>query len=113
MEKRAAALTARIRGVTGLKTSETCERQVWGSLQEFQGEVHVAQKEEALQVAQEWADLERTVWTDGSRLDSGRVGAAWAWQQGDEWREEGIFLGSNKEVFDAEVFAIQIGRAHV
>ena len=61
MEKRASALTARIRGVTGLKRGETWEVQVWDSLREFQGEVLVMQKEEALQVALEWKELERTV----------------------------------------------------
>ena len=73
MEKRASALTARIRGVTGLKRGETWEVQVWDSLREFQGEVLVMQKEEALQVALEWKELERTVWADGPRLESGRV----------------------------------------
>ena len=106
MEMRASALTARVRGVTGLKRSETCEVQVWDSLREFQGEVIVEQKEDALRVAQEWRDLERTVWTDGSRLEDGRVGAAWAWWQGGEWRGDGSFLGTNKEVFDAEVYAL-------
>ena len=72
----------------------------------FQGEVHVAQEEEALQVAREWTDLERTVWTDGSRLESGRVGAAWAWWQEGGWRGDGSFIGTNKEVFDAEVYAL-------
>ena len=106
LEKRSSALTARIRERAGLKRRETCEAQVWDTLREFQGEVVVDSKEEALGTAREWTDQERTVWTDGSRLKSGRVGAAWAWQQGGEWREEGIFLGTNKEVFDAEVFAI-------
>ena len=45
--------------------------------------------------------------TDGSRLENGGVGAAWVWQQDGEWRGEGTLLGSNKEVFDAEVYAIQ------
>ena len=80
--------------------------QVWDSLREFQGEVIVEQKEDTLRVAQEWRDLERTVWTDGSRLEDGRVGAAWAWWQGGEWRGDGSFLGTNKEVFDAEVYAL-------
>ena len=57
-------------------------------------------------MAQEWKDLERTVWTDGSRLEDGRVGAAWAWWQEGEWRRDGSFLGTNKEVFDAEVYAL-------
>ena len=106
MEKRSSALTARIRERAGLKRRETCEAQVWDTLREFQGEVFVDSKEEALRTAQEWADQERAVWTDGSRLDNGRVGAAWAWLQNGEWREGGIFLGTNKEVFDAEVYAI-------
>ena len=105
LEKRSLALTARIRERAGLRRRETCEAQVWDTLREFQREVFVDSKEEALRMAREWTDQERTVWTDGSRLNNGRVGAAWAWQQGGEWREEGIFLGTNKEVFDAEVFA--------
>ena len=106
LEKRSSALTARISERAGLKRRETCEVQVWDTLREFQGEVVVDSKQEALKTAREWTDQERTVWTDGSRLDSGRIGAAWAWQHRGEWREEGIFLGTNKEVFDAEVFAI-------
>ena len=106
MEKRNSALTARIRERAGLKRRETCEVQVWDTLREFQGEVIVDSKEEALRTAQEWADQERAVWTDGSRLDNGRVGAAWAWLQSGEWKEHGIFLGTNKEAFDAEVYAI-------
>ena len=97
---------SRIRERAGLRRRETCEVQVWDTLREFQGEVFVDSKEDALRVAQEWADQERTVWTDGSRLDNGRVGAAWAWQHNGEWKEDGIFLGTNKEVFDAEVYAI-------
>ena len=106
LEKRTSALTARIRERAGLKRRETCKTQVWDTLREFQGEVVVDSKEEALRTAQEWTDQERIVWTDGSRLDNGRVGAAWAWQLGGEWREEGIFLGTNKKVFDVEVYAI-------
>ena len=105
MEKRASALTARLRGRAGLRRRETYEAQVWDSLREFQGEVRVECKEEALRVAQEWTDQERTVWADGSKLEGGEVGAAWAWWQEGKWRGEGTFLGTNKEVFDAEVYA--------
>ena len=35
------------------------------------------------------------------------MGAAWVWQQNREWKGEGVFLGTNKEVFDAEVYAIR------
>ena len=42
---------------------------------------------------------------DGSRLENGRVGAAVVgWSEGGSGR--GTYLGTNKEVFDAEVFAI-------
>ena len=51
-------------------------------------------------------DQENTVWTDGSRLDSGRVGAAVAFKEAGSWKGRGTYLGQNKEVFDAEVFAI-------
>ena len=68
-------------------------------------------KEEALRVAKEWSeeDQENTVWTDGSRLENEAVGAAVAFKQEGGWKTEGTYLGKNKEVFDAEVFAI--GRA--
>ena len=45
------------------------------------------------------------MWADGSRLESGRVGAAWAWWQEGEWRGDGSSIGTN-EVFDAEVYAL-------
>ena len=47
-----------------------------------------------------------TTWTDGSRLDSGEVGAACAWRTLEGWAGKRFYLGSNKEVFDAEAFAI-------
>ena len=47
-----------------------------------------------------------TVWTDGSRLESGEVGVALAFWRDREWARRGTFLGKDKEVFDAEVFAI-------
>ena len=34
------------------------------------------------------------------------MGSAWAWWQEGEWRGDGSFLGTNKEVFDAEVHAL-------
>ena len=48
-----------------------------------------------------------TIWTDGSRLGNGRVGAACAWRTRERsWEDKRFHLGDNKEVFDAEVFAI-------
>ena len=46
--------------------------------------VYVEKKEEALRVAKEWPDLDQgnTIWTDGSRLGNGAVGAAVAFREG-------------------------------
>ena len=46
------------------------------------------------------------VWTDGSRLEDKRVGAAFVWRSASKWSGRRFHLGTNKEVFDAEVFAI-------
>ena len=51
-----------------------------------------------------------TIWTDGSRLDDGSVGAACAWRtpgsEGSRWTGHRFHLGNNKEAFDAEAYAI-------
>ena len=46
-----------------------------------------------------------TIRTDGSRLDSGAVGAC-TWQTSEGWTGRRFHLGNNKEAFDAEDFAI-------
>jgi ribonuclease HI len=48
----------------------------------------------------------RCIWTDRSRDDLGNVGAAIAWEEGTQWAELKYRLGHNKEVFDAELFAL-------
>ena len=65
-------------------------------------------KEEALKTAKEWQDRDRTIWTDGTRLEDGSIGAAIAlWcEKKKRWTTKGAFLGTNKEVFGAEVFAL-------
>ena len=46
------------------------------------------------------------MWTDGSRLEDGGVGAEVAfWSEG-RWVRRGTHLGKNKEAFDAEVFIL-------
>jgi len=46
-------------------------------------------------------------WTDGSRSDDGRVGAAAVCKHGNQWRSGRSFLGTGRmEVFDAELWAI-------
>ena len=68
--------------------------------------VFVEKKEDALRTAREWPDHQGAVWTDGSRLENGAVGAAFAFREGDRWVRRGTYLGKNEEAFDAEVFAI-------
>ena len=63
-------------------------------------------KEEALRTAREWQDLSDTVWADGPRLENGKVGAAVAFWERRRWARRGTYLGSNKEVFNVEVFSI-------
>ena len=45
------------------------------------------------------------MWTDGSKLDQGNVGAAVCWKDkiSNQWKEKRVFLGKNKEVLDAEL----------
>ena len=74
-----AGLTARIREKSGLSSSGTVEVHRWNPLRLFQGRVFVDQKEDALEMARGWTDREMARWTDGSRLESGGVGAAVAW----------------------------------
>ena len=90
---------------------ETAEIQRWEEFRAMRAKVHVEKKEDALRTAREWTeeDQENTVWTDGSRLENGAVGAAVAFKKGGGWNKEGTYLGKNGEVFDAEVWAI--GRA--
>ena len=90
-------LTARIRRRCGLKRGETAEIQRWEQFREMRAEVHVQKKEEALKVAKEWSEIdqENTVWTDGSRLDRGKVGAAVAFMEAGIWRGRGTYLGQN------------------
>lgn len=48
------------------------------------------------------------LWTDGSKLDQGQVGAAVCWEDKltGRWKERSEFLGKNKEIIDAELWAI-------
>ena len=108
---RGSELTNRIRSRCGLRRGETAEPQVWEEFREMRAEVYVEKKEEALKTAKEWPETSQkdTIWTDGSRLEDKRVGAAVAFKGDGGWRQRKIYLGRNKEVFDAEIFAI--GRA--
>ena len=85
------------------------EVQDWEGFRELKGRVCVESREEALRTAREWRDRSCTVWTDGWRLESGAVGAAVAFWRDGGWVRRGTYLGKNREVFDAEVFAILRG----
>ena len=62
-------------------------------------------RESALVTAKEWKRPD-TVWMDGSRQEDGRVRAACVRETQRGWTGRRFQLGTNKEVFDAEVFAI-------
>jgi hypothetical protein len=64
--------------------------------------IRVLPREEALIVARE-QHLGLSLWSDGSRLDNGRVGAGVAWQALGAWHAQGVPLGTSKEVFNAKL----------
>lgn len=72
----------------------------------FTGEIVIQPKKDALKEAKKYR-TGLVMWTDGSKLDHGRVGAAVCWREKtlDLWKEKSVFLGKNKEVLDAELWA--------
>jgi len=105
LERTSGTIVSRLKAASGTKRGETVEPQVWSEDKCFPGECTIEDKGPALEAAQNWR-VRGTIWTDGSRLDSGKVGAACAWQTREGWTGKCYHLGDNKEVFDAEVFAI-------
>ena len=73
---RTSGLTYRMRERCGPSRRETVEVQIWEEFRSPRGGVFVESREDALRTAREWQDLSGTVWTDGSELGNGRVGAA-------------------------------------
>ena len=53
------------------------------------------------------------MWTDGSRLDSGRAGAVAVWWEGTGWEGRLYCIGRNKEVYDVEVYIAEAYDAEV
>jgi len=47
-----------------------------------------------------------TIFTDGSRLESGATGYAVTWKAGNQWRGVKTHMGYNQEAFDAECAAL-------
>ena len=80
------------------------------------GRIIIEGEKKALNTAKGWKDEEATTfWTDGSRDEEGHIGAGVAWWQEDEeksqwgeysYRGDDFYLGNNKEVFDAELYAV-------
>ena len=75
LERKGAAITTRLRAAATLRVGATVERQEWGQRRCFPGQVVVDSRKGALDTAAAW-NRRDTIWTDGSRLDDGRVGAA-------------------------------------
>ena len=98
-------LAARLRNATRIERGGTAEMQRWSEARRFLGRIVVEEREEALRRAKGWKGSD-TVWTGGSRQDTGEVGAACVWETPGGWTGCRYHLGSNKEVFDAEVFAV-------
>ena len=68
-------LTTRIRAVAALGRQETVETQVRGTNHLFPGRIVIDYRAGALQTASEWRKR-HTVWTEGSRIECGEVGAS-------------------------------------
>ena len=105
LKREEGVVVRRLRAPSGTKAGETVEPQVWEGGRTFPGGYTIDEEGPALETAQCWR-ARGIIWTDGSRLDSGAVGAACTWQSSEGWEGRRFHLGNNKEVFDAEVFAI-------
>ena len=66
------ALTTRLRAVAALRSGKSVETQGWGASRRFPGRIVVEERAGVLATAHEWRRRD-TVWTDGSRLNSGEV----------------------------------------
>ena len=99
------ALTARLRAATAIGRDGTAETREWSAARCFPGRIIVDGRAAALRTASEWSSPD-TVWTDGSQKDDGRVGAACVWRTQEGWIGRRYHLGTKKEVFGAEIFAI-------
>ena len=75
LTREGAALTSCLRATASLRPGDMVGAQEWGARRVFPGQILVGNREKAIQVAGAWRQGD-TIWTDGSRLDSGKVGAA-------------------------------------
>ena len=91
---------------SGVNPGEAVEPQVWSEDRAFPGQCAILEEGPALDNAKNWNwTTWGTIWTDGSRLDNGRMGAECTWRNR-SWEGKPFHLGDDKEVFDADVFAI-------
>ena len=97
-------MVRRILAASGVRPGEEVEPQVWSEGRAYPGKCNILPESVALEQAKN-ERAEGTIWTDGSRLEDGRVGAACSWQTREGWTGRRFFLSNNK-VFDAELFAI-------
>ena len=73
--ERRSTLTSRLKEAARVeRRGESAGKQEWEEGRRFGGQI-VVKKEEALKTAKEWNQPD-TVWTGGSRLEDGAVGAA-------------------------------------
>ena len=70
----------------------------------FLREIIISPKDKAeLKAKKTYSGL--TIWSDGSKLESGASGAGIAWKTA-KWNEKCLALGHSKEIFDAELFGL-------
>lgn len=75
---------------------------------QFSGDIIIEAKKKALEEAKKyWTG--KVVWVDGSKLSQGNVGATACWKSQNRWENKSVFIGKNKEIIDAELWAIAIG----
>jgi ribonuclease HI len=89
-------------GVVGI--GDGVEKTVLCPAQWLQGTVIVDAADDGS--SRDGEDTLMVIWTDGSRTQDGRVGAAAVHLVEGEWRTCRRHLGTNKEVFDAEMYAL-------
>lgn len=102
------ALSRRLKEMTLLQYNNM-EKSYLETGKAFEGDIMPDSEEIiAKRVAEEWPHRINTVSTDGSRLDDGKVGGCVAWSDSSgEWIGEKMHQGTNKEVCDAEIHAIE------
>ena len=73
----------------------------------LEAEVIIQCKKKGLEEARK-GESGLVLWTDGSKLDQGQAAAAICWEDTvvGRWKEKSIFLGWNKEILDAELWAV-------